>query len=69
MAATEMSIRVPGCAKGGRLAVTRTAAVFRTRMAVGETATPMRASRLVRLCEEKTVCRLSPVPFKPTTRP
>src|SRR5450755_3517227 len=69
MADTEMSMRVPGCANGGRLVVTSTAAVFLTRMAVGETATPMRARRFVKLCDENTVCLLSPVPFKPTTRP
>src|SRR5579884_3191671 len=69
IADTVMSTRVPGCPNGGRSAVTSTAAVLRTRIAVGSTVTPMRASRLARLCAENTVCRLSPVPFNPTTSP
>ena len=49
--------------------MTMTAAVFLTWIAVGDTVSPMRSSRFVRLCAEKTVCRRSPVPFSPTTRP
>ena len=44
-----------GCANAGRVAVTSTAAVLVTRMADGETATPIRCSRLVRLCAENIV--------------
>ena len=69
MAATVTSMREPGCAKGGSVAVTITAAVFFTWMAVGETVSPMRSSRLVRLWAEKTVWRRSPVPARPTTSP
>ena len=55
IAATVISMRVPGWAKGGRSAVTSTAAVFRTRTSVGETVTPMRCNRFVRLWVEKMV--------------
>ena len=56
MAAAVESMRMPGWAKAGRVAVTITAAVFFTRMVVGETATPIRSSILVRLWLEKMVC-------------
>ena len=69
MAAAVISMREPGCANGGSVAVTMTAAVLLTRIAVGDTVTPIRASRLVRLWAEKTVCRRSPVPARPTTSP
>ena len=69
MAAAVISMRDPGCANGGSVAVTITAAVLLTRIAVGDTVTPMRASMLARLCAENTVCRRSPVPARPTTRP
>ena len=69
MAATVESMCIPGWAKGGRVAVTITDAVFLTRMAVGLTETPMRSSRFVRLWLEKTVCWRSPLPASPTTMP
>ena len=55
MAETSTSTFMPGRANGGRVAVTTTAAVFVTRMAVGETATPIRSSMFARLCAEKMV--------------
>ena len=69
MAATVTSRRDPGCPKGGRVAVTITAAVFLTRMAEGCTVTPIRDNRLVSVWAENTVWRLSPVPLRPTTSP
>src|SRR5580692_2196622 len=38
-------------------------------MAPGETVRPIRSRRFVRLWAEKTVCRVSPVPRRPTTSP
>ena len=69
MAAAVVSMRMPGWAKAGRVAVTMTAAVFFTGSAVGDTEMPMRSSMLVRLWAENMVCCLSPVPARPTTRP
>ena len=69
MAATVTSIREPACEYGGSVAVTITAAVFFTWMAVADTVSPMRSSRLVRLWAENTVCTRSPVPARPTTSP
>ena len=67
--AAVISMCSPGWANAGRVAVTITAAVFLTRIAVGDTETPIRARMLVRLWLVKTVCCLSPVPARPTTRP
>ena len=66
---TKMSILVPGFTKGGRSAVTMTAATFLTFKAVGATVMSILLRRLERLCLVKPVWSLSPVPFKPTTRP
>src|SRR5271163_2963904 len=38
-------------------------------MALAVTVRPIRSSRFVRLCAEKTVWRVSPVPLRPTTSP
>jgi hypothetical protein len=69
MAAAVTSILVPGCAKGGSVAVTITAAVLVTRMAVPDTATPILSSILARLWVLKMVVCLSPVLLSPTTTP
>jgi hypothetical protein len=49
--------------------VTITAATFFTFTWSGVTRTPMRVSMLVSPCTVKVVALLSPVPFRPTTRP
>jgi hypothetical protein len=66
---TVTSIFMPGRAKGGSSAVTKTAAMLFTRMEVAGTCTPMRCRRLARVWVEKTVCWLSPVRLSPTTTP
>jgi hypothetical protein len=62
-------MRIPGWAKGGKVAVTMTAAVLVTRIAVAGTEMPIRDSRFVRLWAENVVWKLSPFPARPTTRP
>ena len=46
-----------------------TAAVLSTRIAAGDTETPIRSSMLVRLWAENTAWRRSPVPAKPDYQP
>ena len=69
IAAAVTSSRAPGWANGGSVAVSITAAVLLTWIAVGETETPIRCSRFAKLCAEKTDWRRSPVPASPTTSP
>ncbi len=65
-----MSIRLPGRANGGRVAVTMTAATFFGRKASPLTLTPSRSSRFASASSVKGAFRIpSPVPASPTTRP
>ena len=71
MAETVTSIWEPEAEKAGRLAVTITAATSLVSMLVVlRVFTPSRSSIDCRLCWVKgALRRLSPVPFRPTTRP
>ena len=66
-----MSSSWPGCAKGGSVAVTSTAATFFSCIEVpAGTVTPSCCSIAFRLWVVKGVCVVwSPVPSRPTTRP
>jgi hypothetical protein len=71
-AETAMSIRLPGRAKAGRLAVTITAATLRvsSRASLSRVFTPRRSSMPISDCLVNMAVRsLSPVPARPTTRP
>ena len=70
MADTDTSMRLPGAAKAGRLAVTMTAATFLVCMTWPRVLVPSRSSMLWMLSwVNGAFFRLSPVPFRPTTRP
>ena len=67
-----MSMRLPVCANAGRLAVTMTAATFLVDSLVSwsRVLTPSRSSMPMSDCWVNTLLSsLSPVPFRPTTRP
>jgi len=68
---TVTSIAWPGREKGGKVAVTITAAVFLSWMFwPGGTDTPSACSIEITLCRVKGVCVVwSPVPSRPTARP
>ncbi len=70
MAETEASICEPEAEKAGSRAVTITAATFLVLRSASRTLTPSRSSIASRLCLVKgALRRVSPVPFRPTTRP
>ncbi len=65
-----MSCLDPGLAVAGILAVTITAATLAGLILLASTETPMRSSMLrMELTVKGELLRLSPVPFRPTTRP
>ena len=68
-----MSIRLPGCTKGGMVAATKTAAMFEVRMLARFEANgrlmPIRSRVSISVWVGKTVWVLSPVPCSPTTSP
>ncbi|MNL46184.1 hypothetical protein D3C87_1688710 [compost metagenome] len=70
MAETVTSTRVPWVEKGGRFAVTITAATLAVRMLAPRVLTPRRSSIACRDCLVKGVLlSVSPVPLRPTTMP
>src|SRR5919108_1149297 len=69
MEETTISTRPPARAKGGRLAVTMTAATLRALISLGFTVMPRARNILLMDCVVNAVFPPSPVPFKPTTRP
>ena len=71
-AETAMSMRLPGREKGGRFAVTITAATLRVSSfaSLSRVLTPRRSSMPTRDCRVKIAVRSrSPVPASPTTSP
>ena len=58
---TVTSSFIPGRAKGGSVAVTKTAATFFTTTTPGAICTPIRCSELASVCTVKKVCCVSPV--------
>ena len=67
---TVTSRRVPRPEKGGKSAVTITAATLRVRRLAPRTLTPMRSIIDCSDCPVKgAFCKVSPVPCRPTTRP